>query len=103
MRLLFAGVTCLAFMASAQAQGAGSLQDCLPQREMQDVVSRSAVVAPAAAVVTARRAVPNSDVLRASLCRRANTLVYVIVALRRDGRVVQVTVDAPSGRVQSVQ
>jgi hypothetical protein len=29
--------------------------------------------------------------------------VYVIVALRKDGRVVHVMIDGPSGRVRSVQ
>jgi hypothetical protein len=47
--------------------------------------------------------VPNADVVRANLCRGPGGLVYVIMALRRDGRVVQVMIDGPSGRVQSVQ
>jgi uncharacterized membrane protein YkoI len=42
-------------------------------------------------------------VLRAALCRDGEAFVYRIMALRKDGRVVQVTVDAPSGRVRSVQ
>jgi uncharacterized membrane protein YkoI len=87
----------------ALAQNASPLQQCVPQREMQEVVAAKQVVAPAFAMSAARRQVPNADVVRANLCRSDNALVYVIVALRRDGRVVQVMIDAPSGRVKSVQ
>jgi uncharacterized membrane protein YkoI len=53
--------------------------------------------------MTARQQVPNADVVRASLCRNDNALIYVIVALRRDGRIVHVMIDGSSGRVASVQ
>ena len=52
--------------------------------------------------MTARRQVPNADVVRANLCRSSDTLVYVIMALQKDGRVVQVMIDGSSGRVKSV-
>ena len=92
-------------IGTAQAQGAPSaaLQNCVPSREMPEVVATSGVVPPAAAVMTARRQVPNADVVRANLCRSGSGFVYVIMALRKDGRVVQVMIDGPSGRVQSVQ
>ena len=69
---------------------------------MQEAVASSDVIAPASAVMTARRQVPNSDVVRANLCRSSDTLVYVIMALQKDGRVVQVMIDGSSGRVKSV-
>jgi uncharacterized membrane protein YkoI len=87
----------------AHAQGAAALRNCLAPREMQEIVSSNGVVAPALAVMTAQRQVPNSDVVRANLCRRDNALVYVIMALRKDGKVVQVMIDAPSGRIRAVQ
>lgn len=87
----------------AQGQGAAALRNCLPAREMQEVVSTNAVVAPASAILAARRQVPNADVVRADLCWWDDALVYVIMALRKDGRLVQVKIDAPSGKVQSVQ
>ena len=88
---------------SAHAQSAAAaLQNCLPPREMQEAVASKGVVAPASAVMTARRQVPNSDVVRANLCRSSDTLVYVIMALQKDGRVVQVMIDGSSGRVKSV-
>jgi uncharacterized membrane protein YkoI len=70
---------------------------------MQEAVASKSVVAPASAVMTARRQVPNADVVRASLCRNSGGLVYVIMALKKDGRVVQVMIDGSSGRVKSVQ
>jgi len=76
---------------------------CLPPRQMQEALAEGGMVPPAQAVVAARRAVPGADVLRAALCRDGEAFVYRIMALRKDGRVVQVTVDAPSGRVRSVQ
>ena len=79
------------------------MQNCVPQQEMQEVVASKRVVTPVAALNTARQQVPNADVVRANLCHSDNALVYVIVALRKDGRVVQVMIDGPSGRVKSVE
>lgn len=90
-------------LGGAHAQGAAlPLKDCVPPRQLQEFVAGNGVVSPATAVVTARRQVPNADVVRANLCRSDNVLVYVIVALRKDGRVVQVMIDGPSGQVKSV-
>jgi uncharacterized membrane protein YkoI len=66
-------------------------------------VASQGVVTPVAALQTARRRIPDADVLRANLCRDDNVLVYVIMALQADGRIVQVMVDGPSGNVKSVQ
>jgi uncharacterized membrane protein YkoI len=102
MRFCLFFMACWALMGAARAQGAAALHDCVPPREMQEIVASRSVVPPAAALMTARRQVPNADVVRANLCRSDNALVYVIVALRKDGRVVQVMIDGPSGRVKSV-
>jgi hypothetical protein len=85
------------------AAAAAPFQDCLPPGEIREVVAAREVVSPTSAVTTARRAVPDGDVVRASLCRDASGFLYVIMALRRDGRFVQVTIDGPSGRVKNVQ
>jgi uncharacterized membrane protein YkoI len=104
MRFLLLLLACWTLIGVARAQSAASaLQNCVPPREMREIVAAHGVVAPAAAIMTARRQVPNADVVRADLCRGEDALVYVIVALRKDGRVVQVMIDAPSGRVKSVQ
>ncbi len=104
MRMTPLIIVCCALIGTAQAQGAPSaaLQNCVSSRDMQEVVATSGVVPPAAAVMTARGQVPNADVVRANLCRSSDTLVYVIMALQKDGRIVQVMIDGSSGRVKSV-
>ena len=103
MRLVYLVIALWGLTGSAHAQSAAAaLQNCLPPREMQEAVSSKGVIAPASAVITARRQVPNADVVRANLCRSSDTLVYVIMALQKDGRVVQVMIDGSSGRVKSV-
>ncbi len=104
MRLVWLVLGLLAMMGAAYAQSASAaLKNCLPPREMQEAVASKGVVAPAAAVITARRQVPGADVVRASLCRSSDALVYVIMALQKDGRIVQVMIDGSSGRVRSVK
>lgn len=98
MRSILAGILFLVFVPGAVAQGG-----CLPQREMQEVVAGGAMIAPAAAVAAARQASQGGDVLRAALCRDGGGYVYRIATLRRDGRVVQVVIDAATGDVRSAQ
>ena len=103
MRLVCLVIALWGLTGSAHAQSAAAaLQNCLPPREMQEAVASKGVVAPASAVITARRQVPNADVVRANLCRSSDALVYVIMALQKDGRIVQVMIDGSSGRVKSV-
>jgi uncharacterized membrane protein YkoI len=103
MRLVYLVIALWGLTGSAHAQSAAAaLRNCLPPREMQEAVASKGVIAPASAVMTARRQVPNADVVRANLCRSSDTLVYVIMALQKDGRVVQVMIDGSSGRVKSV-
>jgi len=103
MRLVWLFIAIWGMMGAASAQSTtAALQNCLPPREMQEAVAAKGVVAPASAVITARRQVPNADVVRANLCRSSDTLVYVIMALQKDGRIVQVMIDGPTGRVKSV-
>ncbi len=86
-------------LASLPARAA----DCLSSGDMSDAVASRKVVAPGEAIALVRRAVPKADILRASLCREPDTLVYRITALRRDGRLIRVTVDAPSGKVKTIR
>jgi uncharacterized membrane protein YkoI len=70
---------------------------------MRDAAAGDRVVAPAIAIGAARRAVPGGDMLRATLCRDREIFVYVISVLRKDGRVVHVVIDGPTGKVAAVQ
>ncbi|WP_210485637.1 PepSY domain-containing protein [Microvirga antarctica] len=103
MRLAYWIIALWGLMGVAHAQSAASaLGNCLAPRAVQEAVAGKGVVTPASAVITARRQVPNADVVRANLCRSDDALVYIIMALQKDGRVVQVTIDGPSGKVKSV-
>ncbi|PJI53442.1 hypothetical protein CTI14_28375, partial [Methylobacterium radiotolerans] len=52
-----------------------------------------------AAIRAARTVIPRAEIQRASLCRHADGLVYMLTALRRDGHFVHVIVDARTGTV----
>lgn len=93
-------IACLVSGAGAADRSAES--PCLSQGDALEIVSAHEAVPLGEAVGLARRAVPNAEVLRAALCREPDALVYRIIVLRKDGRVVHVTVDAPSGSVKTV-
>lgn len=103
MRWLLVGVAFLGILGAPRAELRITSRPCLSPREMQDVVATHKVVSPALAVGLARRAVPGADMLRAMLCSDGDVYLYVISVLRKDGRVVHVVVDGPSGKVAAVQ
>ncbi|TDR88971.1 PepSY domain-containing protein [Enterovirga rhinocerotis] len=96
----------LILLGGAEPSGAADppeeLAACLSSGDAEEAVASRRVIRPAAAIGAARDAVPNGDVLRASLCRDGGALVYRITTLRGDGRLARVTVDAPSGKVRSI-
>ena len=103
MRLFLAGVALLALAGDGWADLRITSRPCFSQREMKDAVASNRVVAPALAVGAARRAVPGADMLKALLCSDGEVYLYVISVLQKDGRVVHVVVDGPSGKVAAVQ
>lgn len=88
--------------AASRAQVEAVDDGCLSSGDAQEAVTTQQIVAPARAIVLARGAVPKGDVLRAALCRDSEALEYRIMVLGRDGRLVRVTVDAPTGTVKAV-
>jgi len=99
------GILALAIWMPAAALAADPPEQeraCLSYGDTAEVVASRKVIAPAEAIVAARHAVPDGDILRASLCRKSDALVYRLTAIRHDGRVLRVTVDAPSGKVETV-
>lgn len=72
---------------------------CLSGWETQERVAAGRAVPPAAAILEARKAVPQSDIMRASLCPTPGGLIYLLLALRGDGRLFYVTIDGASGKV----
>jgi uncharacterized membrane protein YkoI len=93
----------LPILLAATVPGRAADPPCLSPGDTVDVVAAHEVVAPSEALVHVRRTVPDSEILRASLCREPEALVYRIVLLTKAGRVVRVTVDAPTGKVKAVQ
>ena len=92
----------LLLLAAGPVRAEGGTAGCLDTAEMRDAVEEKAVIAPPVAVMVARRAVPGAEVIRARLCRSGEGMAYLISALREDGRLVQVVVDAPTGKVVAV-
>lgn len=103
MRRLLIAVALLGWSSVAGSEVTAEAKDCLSPGDTREVVSANQVVAPVNAIRAARQAVPKADVVRARLCHEAQALVYVIMALGKDGRFVEVTVDASSGKVSRVQ
>lgn len=99
MRSGLVGAALSILAGAVQADGATPEVACLPPRELQQTINTEKLIPPAAAVGLARREAPGADIVRANLCRGQIGLVYFIVALKGDGRFVQVMIDAPSGKV----
>lgn len=88
----------LAALAWAGVDGASAADRCLTQDEIREEVAQRRVVSQVAALRVARTQI-GGEAVRARLCRNETGLVYVITALKRDGKVIRVIVDAPSGKV----
>jgi hypothetical protein len=103
MRSFLAGLALLGLVGDSRADLRITARPCFTQRQMQDAVAGNRVVRPTQAVSAARQTVPGGDLLRAMLCSDGEVYLYVISVLRKDGRVVHVIVDGPSGTVAAVQ
>lgn len=88
----------LAAAALFHATGVGAADACLTADEIREEVSQRRVVTQVTALRAARSQI-GGEAVRARLCRRETGLVYVITSLKRDGKVIRVLVDAPSGKV----
>jgi uncharacterized membrane protein YkoI len=93
---------CVTVLATAAARAEDVAVVCLTSGDAAEMVASRRVIAPQDAMVAARHAIPSGDILRASLCRKEDDLVYRLTAIRPDGRVVRVTIDAPSGKVRNL-
>jgi uncharacterized membrane protein YkoI len=71
---------------------------CLNEAEIRDEVAARRIVTQVAAL-RAARAAAGGEAVRARLCHGEDGLVYAITALKRDGKVLRIDVDAATGRV----
>ncbi len=72
---------------------------CLSAADLREAVADKRVIEPVAAIKAARQVIPRAEIQRARLCRHDETLVYLLTALRRDGRFVHVMVGATTGQI----
>ena len=87
----------LASLAGAPALGADTPdRGCLDKAEQRSAVATHKAL-PLAQVVKTRS--EQGQLVRARLCRRGDSLVYVLTLLGRNGKVVRATVDASTGDV----
>ena len=101
-RALVGFLLLLLVVVPARATDRHSESPCLSSADTVEILNAHEVVNPSEALLHVRRAVPGSEVLRASLCRETDSLVYRMMLLTKDGRIVRVTVDAPSGKVVTI-
>jgi hypothetical protein len=97
------GLALLVALLGRPADAVAEGEVCFSPWEIQEAVAQGKVIEPKAALLAARRAAPDADVMRGRLCRFGGALVYHILVLRKDGRLIQMTIDAPSGKVMKLQ
>lgn len=71
---------------------------CLTAAQAREVVAARRLAEPFRVMQTTARHF-QAEALRAKLCRRKDELVYEITLLRRDGRVIHVSLNAVSGKI----
>ncbi len=87
----------LTLLILAAFAGSPVLASCLSQGEMREAVAAGQAISAVNATRAAQGAYPDAEVTRVELCRADGGLVYRITLLQRDGRVMQVNIDAVSG------
>jgi uncharacterized membrane protein YkoI len=96
------GLALLASLSITLPVAAAGPETCLAGGDIQEATDQGKVIEPKAAILTARRLVPGADVMRGGLCREGDVLIYRFMVLGKDGRLIHVTIDGPSGKVLRV-
>jgi uncharacterized membrane protein YkoI len=105
MRPLLPGlllIGCIVASSSHSADEKPHRVDCLSSGDALEAVSTRKVIAPDRAIVLAKDAAPGGEIVRAALCHDGDGLIYLVLALGKDGRLLRVTVDAATGKVKFV-
>ncbi|MFA6266590.1 MAG: hypothetical protein WC670_12885 [Pseudolabrys sp.] len=95
--------TALILLASLVAPGQASLgadrqpRACLNKAEQREAVAAHQAVPLAAAVKSLRAHGHHAEVVRASLCRRGDRLVYELTLLGHSGKVTRAMINAANG------
>jgi uncharacterized membrane protein YkoI len=73
--------------------------DCLSKAEQRAAVGANRAIPLAKAIKSVRERGHHADLVRASLCRQNESLIYVLTLLGRSGKVIRLSVDAGSGEL----
>jgi uncharacterized membrane protein YkoI len=105
IRALVAALAALLTAALAAAPASAQDRRCLTKAEQRAAVASgqalplSTLLDSVRSVRTAKRSRGGRELIKASLCRGENGLVYVLTVLSRDGKVTRTRVEATSGKV----
>ena len=98
-----ATVFLLGLMAAAVPAAAADApqRDCLSKAEQRAAVASHRAIPLAQAIKSARKHGHHGELIRARLCRRGESLAYVLTLLPRNGKVIRESVDAANGELIS--
>ena len=97
--LMFGLLAWPALVTPASAADAMPARTCLSKAEQRAAVAANKAIPLAQAVKSLRERGHWGELVRASLCRRDERLVYVLTLLARSGKVTRATVDAANGEL----
>jgi len=101
-RLYSAIALCGLLLAAAPVFAADAPEHgCLTKAEQHAAIAARQAIPLAEIVKTRRESGRHGELLRARLCRRGESLVYVLTLLGHSGKVVRTVVDAANGEVIS--
>ena len=100
MRLTAPAILLILMASSARAEDARPSHDCMNATDIREAVSAHKLVEPMNAVRTAVR-LTRAEPLRSQLCRSKDGYQYELTLLRRDGKVIRLTMNAASGALIS--
>jgi uncharacterized membrane protein YkoI len=109
LRAVIALPVLLAAAFAALPASAQELKACLGKAERRAAIASgqalplSTVLNSVRSVRTTKRSRGGRELIKASLCRGENGLVYVLTVLSRDGKVTRTRVEATSGKVVEVR
>ena len=93
-------LACCAMPAAVPASFAADRapRACLSKAEQREAIASHQAIPLADAIRAMRSRGHHGEVVRASLCRRGESLVYELTVLARSGKVIRAKIDAADGR-----
>jgi uncharacterized membrane protein YkoI len=85
-------------MASVSYAADRATRACLTKAEQREAIATHRAIPLAEAIRAMRARGHHGEVVRASLCRRDDRLIYELTVLARSGKVIRAKIDAADGR-----